>query len=34
MFRYYVLKLIGISFIEKRKKNEKKKYFGNLFLKM
>lgn len=28
------LKLIGISFTEKRKKNWKKKYFGNLLFKM
>lgn len=28
--RYYALELIGISFTEKRKK----KYFGNLLLKM
>lgn len=27
MFRYYVVKLIGISFIEKRKKKQKKKIF-------
>lgn len=35
MSRYDALKLIGISFTEKREeKNLKKKFFGNLLLKM